>query len=299
MKQRIITGFFIVLVTVLAVIAKLLPYHIGDYIFDIFLLFIVFVASYEIANLLEKQNKKVDKLMITIYCVFNYCITLFTVSNLDFAMMLTMQLVFLLVYLFVVVIVESIKNKNYNMVDNKNIALNTILACVYPAFMLMLLVGINHIDDYVGIKNFSLMFIVLVFAITMLTDTMAYFVGVTFKGPKLAPKISPKKTISGAIGGLLGGVLGAMLVYLIILKVGDLSQILSMYNLAWWHFLIIGLLGSVIGQCGDLFESKIKRSANIKDSGDIFPGHGGMLDRVDAMTFVSVFIFLTLLIIVL
>ena len=71
-----------------------------------------------------------------------------------------------------------------------------------------------------------------------------------------------------------------------------------MYSLSWWHFLIIGLIGSILGQAGDLFESKLKRMAGIKDSGKIMPGHGGMLDRVDAMMFVSTFIYIVTMIIV-
>ena len=145
----------------------------------------------------------------------------------------------------------------------------------------------------------ALLVIVMIFAITWLTDTFAYLVGRTFKGPKLAPKISPNKTISGSIGGLLGGIAGAMLVFLLVYKVSVLSTILSMYSLKWWHFLIVGAVGSALGQMGDLFESKLKRNAGVKDSGNIFPGHGGMLDRFDAMIFVSTFVYLVILFILL
>jgi len=66
----------------------------------------------------------------------------------------------------------------------------------------------------------------------------------------------------------------------------------------WWHFAIIGFLGSVFGQIGDLFESKLKRLANVKDSGNIFPGHGGMMDRVDAMLLVTAVVFVSLILII-
>ena len=143
----------------------------------------------------------------------------------------------------------------------------------------------------------SVVLILLVFAITMLTDSFAYLIGRAFKGPKLAPHISPNKTISGGIGGLLGGMAGSMLVYALVANVPMWADLLQTYNLAWWHFLILGLVASVFSQCGDLFESKLKRIANVKDSGAIFPGHGGMLDRIDAMTFCVVVIYITSIII--
>ena len=157
-----------------------------------------------------------------------------------------------------------------------------------------MLLNYNHADLYAGVEYFSLVFIVMIFAITWLTDTFAYLVGRTFKGPKLAPKISPNKTISGGIGGLIGGMGGAMLVYLLVYNIPALSTILSMHSLVWWHFLLIGLFGSIVGQAGDLFESKLKRVSNVKDSGNIFPGHGGMLDRIDAMIFITTFLYLVI-----
>ena len=147
---------------------------------------------------------------------------------------------------------------------------------------------------YAGVKYFSLVFIIMIFAITWLTDTFAYLVGRTLKGPKLAPKISPNKTISGAIGGLLGGTVGAMSVFTLVYNVSSLTTILSMFDLTWWHFLLIGVFGSVFGQMGDLFESKLKRNAGVKDSGNIFHGHGGMLDRIDAMIFISTFVYIVI-----
>jgi phosphatidate cytidylyltransferase len=160
----------------------------------------------------------------------------------------------------------------------------TILACIYPTFFFGFMLMINHLDAIAGVKYFSLIIIVLIVAITMLTDTFAYLVGSKLRGPKLCPKISPNKTISGAIGGLIGGVIGAMLVFWLA-NAKIFSGILSMYNLAWWHFLLIGLFGSVLGQVGDIFESFLKRRAMIKDSGKLFPGHGGIMDRMDGNIF--------------
>ena len=162
---------------------------------------------------------------------------------------------------------------------------------MYPGFWFCLFLNINHIDIFIG-KYLSLILIILIVAITMLTDTFAYLVGSKLRGPKLAPSISPNKTISGAVGGLIGGMAGAMILYWVVTLIPALNSVIEMQGIVWWHFLIVGLIGSVLGQIGDLFESKIKRVANIKDSGNIFPGHGGMLDRIDAMIFVIIFVFI-------
>lgn len=292
MKTRFITSIFIVLATALAVMSKLLPHNIGDYVFDIFIVSLTIVAAFEICNIMEKSNKKVNKMFTVFYSILNYVVALLCFNKLDFSLILIIEFIALLVYFGIVFIFEELKNRTTPHKENLKTALNTIISCIYPSFLFMLFVLINHIDSYAGIKYFSLMFITLSLAITWLTDTMAYLVGRTFKGPKLAPKISPNKTISGAIGGLLGGIGGAMLVFLLMTQVPVLSAILNMHCLAWWHFMIIGAIGSAAGQCGDLFESKLKRIANTKDSGAIFPGHGGMLDRIDALIFVVVVIFM-------
>ena len=299
MKQRLITGTFIVLATVLAIVAKFLPYTIGDYVFDIFALTISIVSGFEMANIMQNMGKKVHKYLTTMFCVFNYIVLMICLELISFNYIVLIQIAALILYFFIVVICSALQNKGLSFKDNSKIAFNTILACIYPSFMFCLIVSINHIDSYVGIKNFSMLFIIAIFAITYFTDTFAYIVGRTVKGPKLAPKISPNKTISGSIGGLLGGVAAAMLLFLLASKTSWVVM-LETYSLKWWHFLILGAVASAVGQCGDLFESALKRKAGIKDSGSLFPGHGGMLDRYDAMTFVSalVYVFLVIVLIV-
>jgi phosphatidate cytidylyltransferase len=104
-------------------------------------------------------------------------------------------------------------------------------------------------------------------------DTGAYFVGRVVGGPKLAPMISPAKTISGAVGGwLLGTIAGT--IYWVILTPSP-----------WWLGLLFSALLGLSGQIGDLAESAIKRVFRVKDSGDIIPGHGGFMDRLDSVTF--------------
>lgn len=298
MKQRSITSFFIVLVVAVVVACKFLPLDIGDYIFDLFVLCITVVASFEMCHLVENCNRRLNKYLSSMYAIFNYIILICCFKFLEFYYILLIQLAGLIVYFIIILITECIKNNSRTFKENIMASLNSILVCFYPGFLFCLFLNINHIDYYAGVDYFSVVFILLVFAITMLSDTFAYLVGRTLKGPKLAPSISPNKTISGSIGGLLGGIVGSMLVYALVYNINSWQTILSMYNLTWWHFLIIGLIGSCVSQIGDLVESKIKRSANIKDSGNILPGHGGMLDRIDAMIFCVCFLYITAFIII-
>ncbi len=300
MKQRAITSIYIVLASVLAILAKLLPLSIGDYIFDVFILGVTIVAGYEICNIMEKNKRPVNKVMATFYCIINYITLLLCVGKVKFYEILLIEIAVLAVYWIISFFIELIRDGETSAKQHFITSLNTLLACIYPSFFFCLLINFNHADvAYAGVKYFSLAFIMMIFLITWLTDTFAYLVGRTLKGPKLAPKISPNKTISGSIGGLLGGIAGAMLIYLLIYLVPDMNTILSMFSLKWWHFLLIGVFGSMFGQIGDLFESKLKRNAGIKDSGNIFPGHGGMLDRIDAMIFISTFVYIVIFFILL
>lgn len=101
---------------------------------------------------------------------------------------------------------------------------------------------------------------------------------------KLCPEISPKKTIAGSIGGAIGGVLGGLGVYY--------AQLLWDAHEGLIPLLLLGLLCGLLGQIGDLFASSIKRYAGIKDFGSIFPGHGGMLDRVDSVLICAPMVFM-------
>jgi phosphatidate cytidylyltransferase len=101
-------------------------------------------------------------------------------------------------------------------------------------------------------------------------DIAAYFVGKQWGKQKIAPDISPNKTWIGSIGGALASIL-----------VSVLLGILFGLPMQIWELIIMGLLISVIAQCGDLVESFLKRTAGVKDSGNLLPGHGGILDRID------------------
>jgi phosphatidate cytidylyltransferase len=130
-----------------------------------------------------------------------------------------------------------------------------------------------------GLGTTVLLYVLLV---TMLSDVFAYLVGVRFGKHKLAPKISPKKSIEGLLGGIVGAVTIAMIYVTVIQVPFPFEPALSLQTL-----LIISILVSLAGQLGDLVASKIKRDYGIKDFSQLFPGHGGVLDRFDSTLFAS------------
>jgi len=117
--------------------------------------------------------------------------------------------------------------------------------------------------------------IFLLMLVNWLTDSFAYFSGILF-GKHLFSQISPKKTIEGLVGGMIGGIVAVIVVNVFLLKINQ-----------WFEMIALGILGSIIGQVGDLFESGIKRSFGVKDSSTIIPGHGGFMDRFDSLFFTS------------
>ncbi|QQE80831.1 phosphatidate cytidylyltransferase [Alicyclobacillus sp. SO9] len=118
--------------------------------------------------------------------------------------------------------------------------------------------------------------LLLLLIVIWMSDTTAYLVGGRLQGPKLWPAISPGKTVSGAIGGIVGSVAGAVIFGWLAIRGFDLFAYATM-----------GALISVAGQVGDLVESAYKRSGNVKDSGHLLPGHGGILDRIDSLLFAA------------
>ncbi len=130
-------------------------------------------------------------------------------------------------------------------------------------------------------REISLEFFLLIIISCVSTDLGGYIFGKLFKGPKLI-KISPNKTYSGMLGGFLFAIITSYL----FLTNYTLSEVVINTYLGDIQFIILILIISIISQIGDLIISFFKRSSKIKDTGKIFPGHGGMLDRIDGMIFV-------------
>ena len=116
-------------------------------------------------------------------------------------------------------------------------------------------------------------------------DTAAYYVGRAWGRHKLAPKLSPNKTWEGTLASVGGSLLstGVLLGLAQLLQMWDMGWRLSYSGDRWWHWLGLAVVVNIAAQVGDLAESALKRSAGVKDSGSLLPGHGGVLDRIDAL----------------
>lgn len=168
--------------------------------------------------------------------------------------------------------------------------LATIFSLIYPMALVSLAFALSREFPCGG--TFAISFAIF---LPVFSDTFAYLVGSTLGKRKLCPSISPKKTVAGAIGGLLGSVLCAVTFFLLfdlyaVIPVGYVSFSDSVAVRAV-VFVVLGIVGGVLAEIGDLAASRIKRSMNIKDFGNIFPGHGGVLDRLDSIMFTLVMLF--------
>jgi len=153
----------------------------------------------------------------------------------------------------------------------------TAFGVIYVALLASCVVGVRMISDSrfaTPVSHLSSKALTMFFAIVMLTDTGAYYTGRTIGRHKLAPRISPGKTIEGAIGGFVMGAVA-----------GYLSKLTFFPEIPIAHCLVLGAVIGIVGQIGDLAESLLKRASDVKDSGRLLPGHGGMLDRIDSILF--------------
>lgn len=134
-----------------------------------------------------------------------------------------------------------------------------------------------------GIRGYNSKIIIGIFILIWTNDTFAYIVGKSIGKHKLFESISPKKTIEGFFGGFIFAILASYLISKYYIEGSVTNQ---------YIWIVFAVIVSIFGTIGDLIESKFKRLANVKDSGKIMPGHGGILDRLDSVIFVSPFVFL-------
>ena len=260
MKERIITA-----ICMLAVVLPLI--YLGGYWFAVLIFIATAIAAWEMMEMHDKDRKiplwiKGITFIGTLLVAF-----LPTFRGPTFYDAQFISIVFVLVLL----VLNAVRTKKDQ--EDRDISLYPfIIFYIGYAFRALL-----HIREH------SLMLFIFLITTVVLTDSMAYFAGRFFGKNKLAPKISPKKTVEGAIGGWLSGAAFAI--------VFGLANNLFTET---WILIVLAICLPILSQIGDLVASALKRKYEIKDFSNIFPGHGGVMDRVDSQMLAGILLYMVL-----
>ena len=314
MATRVITGVIILGVVLGGFVVR----YYDTFFFDALILFISIMALIEVSNALVSSGRFAKPLMFFLiaHVIISYILIKLAImshitsgavseffsrfapaSRYSSYLYLSVEIPLLFVFMFI----SSFFIKTITL----DRMVSTAFVMFYPTILLIFMLSINNIypihenfTDEKVLRLFGFFGLAVLFATSMLSDTMAFLVGISVKGPKLCPKLSPKKTISGAVGGLIGGFAGAMIVFGLcnIRFFGEKLGFSIFDRIPFYHFIIMGLMGSVFTQVGDLAASYLKRSCGIKDFSNAFPGHGGFMDRLDGLMFNSIFIYFYILV---
>ncbi|MFV8322892.1 phosphatidate cytidylyltransferase [Flavobacterium sp. LB3P21] len=258
-----------------------------------FILFGIFliIAVYEFCNLI--QINKVFPILfatalytiVTLVSHYNKITTDTINQTFDTDLEIAINIQQLDVVLLVVALVVSIKCILFLFYDNIQKISTSSKYLYLLGYIILPFVFITKISF--GINDYNPKIIIGLFILIWTNDTFAYIVGKSIGRTKLFEKISPKKTIEGFLGGILFAILAGYLISKYYIKANPEFSDRSI--LIWTSIaIIVGIAGTI----GDLIESKFKRIAGVKDSGNIMPGHGGILDRLDSVIFVAPIIFL-------
>jgi len=244
----------------------------GKLPFVFLILLINLVAQFEFYQLTEHKNMlplKIWGLLVTVVITFSF-----------YYFGLKWFWLILLLAFYGVLLLELFRNNQSATLNISASAWGMIYPAVFFGFMILIreLPGELGVDYIAGGRWLLLMLITI-----WICDTAAYFIGKAIGKHKLFPRVSPNKTIEGAVAGVVFSFITAYIFHLTYIRTLSLAQCLT-----------IALIVAIFGQVGDLMESLFKRDAGVKDSSNLLPGHGGMLDRFDAPLFVAPLVYLYL-----
>lgn len=249
---RGITGFFFVLIIILVTI-------FGDWYFYTLFGLVSIVSLNEFYHLFNKTENSPNISQGLILGSLLYIIGIYSITNIE----LNIYFIALIILIFPLIAFAELFRAKKTPFFNMGITFIGIIYIITP-FLIINLLRLNQTDYWLVLS---------IFLLTWTSDTFAYLVGRKIGKHKLFERLSPKKSWEGFIGGFLATIF-----------VGFLIAYLTEDNMI--KFMIYGAIISVFGTLGDLVESMLKRSLKIKDTGNILPGHGGLLDRFDAIIFV-------------
>jgi phosphatidate cytidylyltransferase len=251
LNKRIFSSIALILLTVLIIFS--------DWLSGLAITLLIIIGLYEFFTMLEKKG-------ISIYKYFGIgmgaMIPLSILSR--FELTKGWELLFIVLASLFLIIMQFKRRENSGAVVGIS---TTIFGILYISWFLSFLIKIRFLENGTA-------FLAGVIIITKLTDIGAFLVGMRFGKTPLIPRISPKKSVEGSIAGVVFSVLGAL-------------ACKSFLPFSYLHLFILGVVLSILGQLGDLSESLIKRDCQIKDSGSLIPGIGGVLDLVDSLIFTA------------
>lgn len=295
MKTRTITGACYMAILLAFFFLKI---FVHDFCFDVLIYLYALLGTHEIVRAFGDKITKTEKVIVYVFAII--CIPACAISEYFFRYGLHLTGICFTAMGSVLLSLLVLKHEE-TTIENLGV---TLFSCVYPVLMLTVLVLLNHVSDpsAVNLAKYpetlasvainSDLLIVFVFVISPLSDCVAYLFGkfLRKKFPeKMAPAISPNKTIIGGVGGLIGGVIGGIAIYFAYNAIAG-----SFDQMHIWLpvYIAIGFVAAAATEFGDLVESCIKRKVGIKDMGNLMPGHGGVLDRIDGTMFAGLAVYL-------
>jgi len=261
LKKRIIVGL-------IGIPLGLLAIYIDGLVFNVLILAISSVALYELYLLALKRNYKINLLLGIIIGAFPIILLITEINNIT-----AEHFIYLIPILTIIILMYFLFNKKEDTLLRIGTFFVGFFYVSIPFFILTLL---RNLED-------GFFYTILTFITIWVCDSGAYFIGRRFGKHKLMPNVSPKKTIEGAIAGFI--LSSIFFIISSMLLIDGISLLLS---------ILLGTMIGLFGQIGDLVESKIKRIAAVKDSSNLIPGHGGILDRFDSPIFVIPLVYMIL-----
>ena len=261
MKTRVITAVIGFLIAILAI-------TVGGYLYDAVIVVLTALGWGELARMFKKRHIRIPVMgghVVLLCLLIAFSLSFYAWGSILFALGLMAMFVH---YTFT--------DSEYNFGD----LTSTILGLVYLGTGMASLLIIRQ-NAFMGamhmpwsLENWGVILVWLMLFSTWASDTFAYFAGCFFGKRKIVPTISPNKTLEGFIGGFIGCLItGLVFAWLV--------------GIPWTIGLAEGVIAGILAPLGDLFESKLKRNCEVKDSGVLLPGHGGVLDRFDSLLFVA------------
>ena len=250
MKKRVIAA--VVLIPVLLLLALVAPQWVGALAMGLLLS----IGTYELLY----QTRLVRHSRLLLYSMaMAFAVTIWSYLDAIHAYLMLLLLVYC-----VLLFMEM-------MMDHVKVRIEMLGLCILGGFFVPYLLSALVRILTMGIGRYV---VLIPFVVAFASDAGAYFIGLKFGKHKLAPVVSPNKTIEGAVSGVIFGALGGVLAFYV--------QKLWGFDISIWFYIIVCFIGGIIGQFGDLLSSTFKRWAGVKDFGNLIPGHGGAMDRLDS-----------------